>query len=308
MSDYLGNLAARSLAQAPRVEPRLPASFEAPRPALGLFVGAGAGETDTDEVPSPPIELNAQTLRPSAQPPPRFALAPTPPADPVVSGPPWQDTLHNVAMSFERLLGRPPVAAMAPTVPFVPASPAQRLATPANAVAEPVSSSLASPPQPHVDARRHFEEAVQPVSAAVPALPLRSIRGDAVPPRSERPERRLVPSDPDITGTRHAVAADSLRPSALSRAASGDGRTAPPPVPPQMLAQPRGVPSVESARSVLGGHGVPAESAPTIQVTIGRVEVRAVHASPGPPSPRATPEASRLSLEDYLQERDGVRR
>lgn len=308
MSDYLGNLAARSLAQTPRVEPRLPASFEAPRPALGLFVGGGGGETDPGEVSSPPIELNAPAPRPSAQPPPRFAVAPTPPADPVVPGPPWQDALHNVAMSFERLLGRPPVAAMAPTVPFVSASPAQRLATPAHTVAEPVSSPLASPQQPHVDARRHFEEAVQPASTAMPALTLRSIRGDGVPPRAELPERRLVPSDSDITATRRAVAADRQRPSALSRAASGDGRTAPPPVPPQLLAQPRGVPSVESARSVLGGHGVPAEPAPTIQVTIGRVEVRAVHASPGPPSPRATPEASRLSLEDYLKERDGVRR
>jgi len=49
-------------------------------------------------------------------------------------------------------------------------------------------------------------------------------------------------------------------------------------------------------------------SSPTVRVTIGRIEVRAVMA-PAPPSPqRSLPAAPRLSLEDYLKQRDGGRR
>jgi hypothetical protein len=49
-----------------------------------------------------------------------------------------------------------------------------------------------------------------------------------------------------------------------------------------------------------------AEPAPTIQVSIGRIEVRAVLA-PAPRSPRVAPAAPRLSLEEYLRARNGDR-
>jgi hypothetical protein len=44
----------------------------------------------------------------------------------------------------------------------------------------------------------------------------------------------------------------------------------------------------------------------TVEVTIGRVELRAP-ATPAQP-PAVTPEPRRLSLDDYLRERDGGRR
>lgn len=46
-------------------------------------------------------------------------------------------------------------------------------------------------------------------------------------------------------------------------------------------------------------------SAPTIRVTIGRIEVRAVHTPPPPQSKRATMPAPQVSLEDYLRKRNG---
>ncbi|NEQ22340.1 MAG: hypothetical protein F6K28_24755 [Microcoleus sp. SIO2G3] len=46
---------------------------------------------------------------------------------------------------------------------------------------------------------------------------------------------------------------------------------------------------------------------PTIQVTIGRIEVRAVP-PPAPPRPRVTTPPARLSLEDYLRSRSGGER
>lgn len=43
---------------------------------------------------------------------------------------------------------------------------------------------------------------------------------------------------------------------------------------------------------------------PTINITIGRVEVRAIHSSAPAPNP-AKPAPPRLSLDDYLQKREG---
>jgi hypothetical protein len=45
---------------------------------------------------------------------------------------------------------------------------------------------------------------------------------------------------------------------------------------------------------------------PTVHVTIGRIEVRAVHLPPAPPVNRP-PAGARLSLDDYLRERNGGR-
>jgi hypothetical protein len=59
-----------------------------------------------------------------------------------------------------------------------------------------------------------------------------------------------------------------------------------------------------AARAAAQAQQVPAPSAPPVQVTIGRIEVRAV-AGPGTParSPRAAP--PRLTLDDYLRSRSG---
>lgn len=52
--------------------------------------------------------------------------------------------------------------------------------------------------------------------------------------------------------------------------------------------------------------GPDAPAQPVIQVTIGRLEVRAVQASPAPPVPRAR--QSPTSLDDYLARRNGAER
>jgi hypothetical protein len=50
-----------------------------------------------------------------------------------------------------------------------------------------------------------------------------------------------------------------------------------------------------------------AQSAPTVNVTIGRIEVRAVTPA-APPPKRTAPPAARLALEDYLKQREEGRR
>lgn len=69
-----------------------------------------------------------------------------------------------------------------------------------------------------------------------------------------------------------------LAPAALQAAQAGAGRRAAPDAPPQ----------------------------PVIQVTIGRLEVRAVQASQAPPAAR--PRQSPTSLDDYLAQRNGAGR
>jgi len=48
-------------------------------------------------------------------------------------------------------------------------------------------------------------------------------------------------------------------------------------------------------------------SSPTVRVTIGRIEVRAVMAPAPLPPKRSLPATPRLSLEDYLKRRNGGR-
>ena len=52
---------------------------------------------------------------------------------------------------------------------------------------------------------------------------------------------------------------------------------------------------------------VRSEPVPTINVTIGRIEVRAVHQPAPARPPVAEPRAPLLSLDDYLKQREGER-
>ena len=62
-----------------------------------------------------------------------------------------------------------------------------------------------------------------------------------------------------------------------------------------------------SAGNSAAADGLPA--APTIEITIGRVEVRAVQPPAPAPRPKTTsPHAPALSLEEYLRNQNGGRR
>lgn len=66
-------------------------------------------------------------------------------------------------------------------------------------------------------------------------------------------------------------------------------------------------PYVEAAKSALGDAS-PAQTAPTIRVNIGRIEVRAVTPQTPAPRPKRAAASPRLSLEEYLNQRSGGRR
>lgn len=82
-------------------------------------------------------------------------------------------------------------------------------------------------------------------------------------------------------------------------------RPAPPATPPVLLPSPRPPLPVVRSQSVLVREAPP--PAPTIQVTIGRIEVRAT--SPSPATPKKAPSKPvAMSLEDYLKQRNEGRR
>jgi hypothetical protein len=71
--------------------------------------------------------------------------------------------------------------------------------------------------------------------------------------------------------------------------------------------RPRATPAAEFVGAPHKREGTQEASSPTVRITIGRVEVRAVTPEPAQPLPAARPEPA-LSLEDYLRQRDGGRR
>lgn len=71
--------------------------------------------------------------------------------------------------------------------------------------------------------------------------------------------------------------------------------------------RPRATTAAELVGAPHKREGTQEASSPTVRITIGRVEVRAVTPEPAQPLPAARPEPA-LSLEDYLRQRDGGRR
>jgi hypothetical protein len=140
----------------------------------------------------------------------------------------------------------------------------------------------------------------------------------------ESPESGLVPLPGGkrqvFTAVRHFVHAQEPRRSdqllikeqvltSQTEAYPGSGGGTSSALSPGML--PRTVISQEGAASTLSGVRVPASegalTAPTIRVTIGRIEVRAL-TEPSPPVKRAASQVPRVSLDEYLKQQPGDRK
>lgn len=134
------------------------------------------------------------------------------------------------------------------------------------------------------------------------------------PEATQRPEPGGPPSDPSVAKGGPGEQATSLADSGPAAAPSPEAVGAPEGVPAALsLVVPRTTPEGIEHRGERGPAGTrlqePEPPAPTIRVSIGRVEVRAI-TSPPAPSPRrekARPAAS-PSLDDYLKQRGGGRR
>jgi len=311
MSDYLSDLAARSLASTEVILPRLASRFE-PSPAEGLLNRAAASRIDGPAAGMEDLaEVPTETAMPASRRRMAWEVDAPRPRSRVESAPgqPRDEAGADAAGSRRSpgLLVSQVGTIIAPTAQAASwlshsGQPVERAAKPGDAVS--IQPALgAAPPASRQDepaslAKPQVGESVRPPDrpldmAEVPGLDkrIRSALGDALAlelgqlsaqdrpmPSRKDAASQVQPAAPArvITQPQVAIAAPA-RPAALDGGLAGKLKAQQEPSP-----------------------------APTIQVTIGRIEVRATPLSA--PVKRGLPPVSTMSLEDYLRSRSGDRR
>jgi len=279
MSDYLARLVERSLGAVSQIEPLI----------------------------SPLHAPAEQALTAEAEPQPIVAIAPAPTATSVA------------ASDIEVTSGKTVVADVnAGTAATALTAAEQRPARPAEL---PVQSSVArrgESPEPPPQIPKRAEPAPHPpmpqpaislpFTAAVPAPP--------APPIASREKQDRVEVRPANTATA-PIAGRLDEPSSIVDPIASATSAADLPTkvtkttqtPNRVVVQPEIMPPRQPpAFLAISPQPSRATGPPAIHVTIGRVEVRAVHPPPEPPRPPAPPPATRrISLEEYLKRRNGAR-
>lgn len=298
MSDYLTSLAARAVDAAAAVRPRQASLYEPPP------VAEATPEFETAEVSSeaPPPHL----VKPAAEPSPRHEPQPR---MTVVH----ETTEKRVEVTHEtekRVVAEPP----APQPPrIVETRVLESVATPVRPPppeplppkADPPPRAIAEAPPTILPRERTTERVVVErihknveqtlLSAPAPPSPLtpEQTRVSALRPQTVEPqviERPVVVPQTII---------QQQPPERTAREILAEPRPLPPArvaVAPQITPQPKPALSERPAREE-----PPPDSEPSIHVTIGRIEVRAVPAEQ--PVRRPAPPAERMSLDDYLRRR-----
>jgi hypothetical protein len=293
MSDFLADLVDRARDSATGLERRRPSRFEPPVDAPGLDVGLSRRRPDRrpneddGAADAGSVEVEAEAPAPPAVGAPR-RTTPRPSASRPASDRRPESTsaaMPDVESPIEPAGGPRPdrrsTPAAAPPAPRVTAPPAAR------SIATIVEEAATRLPQP--SARPTREAAVgrdvPPVARPEPALAIPSTARPAV--RTDRSSQARAPEETsarrDVSTTVRTTAV-VVRPPMPTLSRPAARRSEPPP------------PAI--------GRETPPAVAPTIQVTIGRIEVRA---TPAPASPARGPRSTTpaLSLEDYLRQRSG---
>jgi hypothetical protein len=303
MSDYLTNLIVRSMGSAPVVKPRLPSLFEPPMPyAVSLAESYPAedhavSETapqdvlDRPEVASAPSERPISIRKSQTERNVKSELPPPPLAQPFHAREPSGANVHPLsddgppARPFLEILQERDLPAPAQSPPLSPSfetlsnsnRPTRRAvfagvpdAVPEN-FASPLYQSTQQQPSVMIEVRKSGESNSQLERTRLARQlrepvesQVRRLSGETEPPESERP----------VAFTQKATEAT----------------------------EPLKIPRLEFAR-----HFPPVPSVsppePTIQVTIGRVEVRAASTQPATPKQRAPSPV--MTLHDYLRSKRG---
>ncbi len=197
------------------------------------------------------------------------------------------------------------------------AAPARAAATPAlvERLVRHETSVLREAPRPDASLRVSARSAspslqAQPAApSAAAAPPARATKADASPAYAVAPPPTKVGAAAAPAALPRAEATLGKKPHedeapGLRRARSAEA----PPVPHPRPAAPLLVPARAASRNVAPAvlrqnSALPPRALPPVEVTIGRIEVRAVTAAPG--AARAQSAAPRLSLEQYLHDRNG---
>ena len=296
MSDYFSRLAERALGRVEVLAPRVPCRFETGVPAVSAAPPDDSGEdAPSDLENSSPLSKPVIEISPRAR------------ADrasvPTLGGP--EETIRDG-------LGRSSAAAPQAGPPRATLEPQRRqrpsvpvTAPRADNLSEPKQKSALSPPPTQWNERRRTSQGTAPkekaqtsrkevhprieVHPAKISKPPDAPISPAAQPRSEpKPTRLPVPSAPKV---RRAFQAETDRPIPILGPPKREARS---PDPPAKFSSP--------SRRV----EPPAE--PSIKVTIGRVEVRAVIEPPKPAAKPRKPMRSAISLNDFLKRQEERRR
>jgi hypothetical protein len=272
MSDFLSNLAVRSSGSAEAIQPRLPSLFEPLRPSVGSI--ATPNFMAWEQNGETPEETIRQSDSPKVQGPSSFGAPRTEgrvEAKPATPRAP--DAPRPVQSSLFRPGGTQPDPDRPQTRPAFQASGSQP-APSQPPVRESLVAALPTQPDRNIGERlRQAATAGSPTRGAgkiLSAEPLRS--GGPATPVIESPHfpaDRILPL---------AKSSNMIEPRVASRA--GDSR--------------RGDPSW-----LPGARSNPSE--PAIQVTIGRIEVRAAAQQPPPPTERSASPV--MGLDEYLRQK-----
>ena len=296
MSDYFSRLADRALGRAEVLAPRVPYRFETGVPAVSAAPPDDSGEDASSDLEnSSPLSKPVIEISPRA----RANRASIP-------------TLGEPEETTRDALGRTSAAAPQAGPPQATHEPQRRqrpsvpvTAPRADDPPEPKQQSALSPILTQCNERRRTSQGTAPKEKAQtsrkevhPRIELHPVQINKPPdapispapqPRSEpKPTRSPVPSALKV---RRAFQAETDRPISILRLPKREAR---PPNPPAKLSSP-----IHRAEP-------PAE--PSIKVTIGRVEVRAVIEPPKPAAKPRKPMRSAISLDDFLKRQEERRR
>jgi hypothetical protein len=286
MSDYLGNLVARTIFQAAVVRPQLPSLFE---PTLA------SGQVRSE------LELEQEAFSESSSATQRSeAAAPNPPANPTTSSTP------SITAPDQSVLSEP----LSERIVHRTGTP-RSILTPSESLVrepEPIAPQISCPKT----IRRASGNTEPSPEDIVPGPANKRRKGRSLPVQIEA---NVAPVAPELRkNDSHAGQRESSsRRAQASEAPTSVSQLSTPNSPPKSpsLVKPAAIlqkiytveaviPAVRSFPQFLRTR-VPA-SAPTINVTIGRVEIRATSSAPLPQ--RARPKSANvLSLEEYLRRR-----
>lgn len=275
MSDYLSRVLERESSAAPAVRPALPSIFDPVRASPMIAPLETESPGDDDPSGNTGNQTGAGIV---SRPAPVTAAGALRPQAAVPPGPPRKSKVAP-GETFVRPVDAP-VASVVPAFP--PELPLPRQPLPDVAAAQSVVRSAAEArPRPSrtVAVKPVVRPAIEsPPDAPGAALAAAENRPSAVPARSAEPEPGMRPTLP---------AADVVSP-----ALATISRLFPAPA------------SARRARNTPAGRDAAAASRP-VHITIGRIEVRAVHSPPEPIPQRPAPAPAKISLDDYLRRQRG---
>jgi hypothetical protein len=313
MTDYLSRAVERETSAAPGVRPALPSLFEPGKASVNFTALETESPSDGDPSRIVPGETNAEvssvhdSLAAVTALWTEAAAAPEPSGEIEVTARKTSAgfvdkavTLASVAIPQPKPDSSPQQPPRAATAEPVVRPTAERVVRP---TAEPVARPTAEPV-----ARPTAEAAPRPPQA-VPAEPLvrptpasRPSELPAAPALSERvptPRPRPARTEPTARPMRESLEPKPEPPPAVAPVTH---IVAPAPA---TVSRVSPAPSREQARN--GGAARNDASAPrAIHITIGRIEVRAVHPPAEPAAPHPAPASSRITLEEYLKQRNRV--